>query len=189
LKNPICLTAALWNCELPATAVLLRIPGLTLLGVTTALQATQPWLHPPCTIQPPTQPNSAVLPTLPSPAAVSPSVCFFWAYYGIMFWAPMLTNMVLGRELTGKTTSVASYLLTAIPFACAALWLVRRAAQRTRHPALHCLRQPHGARAALSTHVQMESVCRAAGATPDAPTCTACLHPAGALCVALPAPR
>jgi hypothetical protein len=54
------------------------------------------------------------------------AVCYFWAYYGIIYWAPMLTNAVLGKELTAKNSSVTTVLLTAIPYGCAAVWQVGR---------------------------------------------------------------
>lgn len=51
---------------------------------------------------------------------------YFWAYYGIIYWAPMLVNVVLGRPATSKNhkADVTTVLLTAIPYAAAAVWQV-----------------------------------------------------------------
>lgn len=49
-----------------------------------------------------------------------------WAYYGIIYWAPMLVNAVLHKPLASKSThaDVKTVLLTAIPYAAAAVWQV-----------------------------------------------------------------
>lgn len=51
---------------------------------------------------------------------------YFWAYYGIIYWAPMFVNAVLGKPLASKSTKadVTTVLLTAIPYAAAAVWQV-----------------------------------------------------------------
>lgn len=51
---------------------------------------------------------------------------YFWAYYGIIYWAPMLVNAVMNKPLSSKSThaDVTTVLLTAIPYGCAALWQV-----------------------------------------------------------------
>eukprot|EP00775_Hariotina_reticulata_P010519 gene10519-10679_t len=51
---------------------------------------------------------------------------YFWAYYGIIYWAPMLVNAVMKRPLSAKSShiDITAVLLTAIPYGAAAVWQV-----------------------------------------------------------------
>eukprot|EP00775_Hariotina_reticulata_P012832 gene12832-12960_t len=50
---------------------------------------------------------------------------YLWAYYGIIYWAPMLVNAILQRPLMSKShIDITAVLLTAIPFGAAAVWQV-----------------------------------------------------------------
>lgn len=47
------------------------------------------------------------------------------SYYGIIYWAPMFVNLVLGRGASTSTKADVTVIgLTAIPYGVAAIWQV-----------------------------------------------------------------